>query len=742
MQDAQKPDHISLSTIVNNLREGRYVIPDFQRQFEWRPSDIRELIRSIFLDYYIGSLLLWHGKPENLIALSCEPVYGFSGPGRPEYIVLDGQQRLTAMYYAFISPDAPLPNRTNRYFFYVHVDKFMAEEYDEAFAYEYRARRDHANDRNWQFENHIFPLRIVGATGWELPNWVQDYAKYWTGKAQQSEGELSTIAQQHADNAVKFGDHLQALTGRYQISYIELDRDLAIDKVCDIFTQINSRGIRLDVFDLLNALLKPKGLALKQMWREAAARLDKVDVEKMNVYVLQTMSLLLQGLCSSKYLYFLIPEVKRPLRDADGTRHSKVQIPTTEQFRLRWDAAVEALEGAIGQLLDPREFGALRPTFLPYVSILPIFSALRAHIRTLPAPRQRDAKSKLRRWYWASVFNGRYSGATDSTSARDFADVKAWFEDDVVEPATIGEFARRFRDLDLRRETKRGSSIYNGIFNLIVIQGARDWISGDSPQGAELDDHHIVPDSWGKKHLSPGLSGTILNRTPLSADTNRNIIGSRLPNSYLPEWISHSNEKEVRATLESHFISPLAFDILLREPFGPEDFEAFINERQRTILEAIGDLIVKDRLDLPANLRSLDADIEHVELSLRELVHQTFGGDTGQVPQHVVQKVDERLARAIKKSPVMDRERYATLSGKLEFFDLRELQDTIASKSCWLQFEGRFGTKEILALKFDQLAELRNGLRHSRSVTQITRMEGEAAILWFKQLLSAKVGAV
>ena len=33
-----------------------------------------------------------------------------------------------------------------------------------------------------------------------------------------------------------------------------LDRDLEIDKVCDIFTQINSRGIRLDVFDLVNAL--------------------------------------------------------------------------------------------------------------------------------------------------------------------------------------------------------------------------------------------------------------------------------------------------------------------------------------------------------------------------------------------------------------------------------------------------------------------------------------------------------
>ena len=68
MKDAQKPDHISLSTLVGRLREGRFVIPDFQREFEWQPWDISALMRSIFLDYYIGSLLLWKGKPESFAA--------------------------------------------------------------------------------------------------------------------------------------------------------------------------------------------------------------------------------------------------------------------------------------------------------------------------------------------------------------------------------------------------------------------------------------------------------------------------------------------------------------------------------------------------------------------------------------------------------------------------------------------------------------------------------------------------
>jgi uncharacterized protein with ParB-like and HNH nuclease domain len=75
MKDAQKPDHISLSTLIARMKEGRYVIPDFQRQFEWRPWDISELVRSIFLDYYIGSLLLWKGKKDGALSriASCDP---------------------------------------------------------------------------------------------------------------------------------------------------------------------------------------------------------------------------------------------------------------------------------------------------------------------------------------------------------------------------------------------------------------------------------------------------------------------------------------------------------------------------------------------------------------------------------------------------------------------------------------------------------------------------------------------
>ena len=178
-----------------------------------------------------------------------------------------------------------------------------------------------------------------------------------------------------------FGAHLRDLTEQYQISYIELDEDLGLDKVCDIFTQINSKGVRLDVFDLINALLKPKDLQLKHMWRDAAPRLDFVETEKMNVYILQVMSILLQSYCSPKYLYFLLPGQKKPVRAADGTRSKDVLVPDAKTFEKHWNYAVNALEDAIKLLRHPQEFGVVSSNYLPYVAILPVFTALQADVK-------------------------------------------------------------------------------------------------------------------------------------------------------------------------------------------------------------------------------------------------------------------------------------------------------------------------------------------------------------------------
>ncbi|MGC1217396.1 MAG: DUF262 domain-containing protein, partial [Phormidesmis sp.] len=236
-----------MSTLISKLKEGQYVIPDFQREFEWHPRDISHLMRSIFLDYYIGSLLLWKGKKENFEALSCENVYGYEGDNNNrQYIVLDGQQRLTAMHYAFVAPSKNLPRRSNSARYYMRVDLFMAEAYDEAFSYEFPSKKWDSifGDSDTQFALHIFPMSVVGENDdWALANWAQGYEKFWERSAKSAEssgdGTSAQLASRHIQAARQFSSHLKSITQQYQISFIELDEDIEVDKVCDIFTQIN-----------------------------------------------------------------------------------------------------------------------------------------------------------------------------------------------------------------------------------------------------------------------------------------------------------------------------------------------------------------------------------------------------------------------------------------------------------------------------------------------------------------------
>ena len=230
---------------------------------------------------------------------------------------------------------------------------------------------------------------MVGSGGFTLPNWIQGYEQFWQGRTTDAAAAGNVEAEQrarlHVDNAAEFGEDIAEMTRRYQTSITELDGELVIDKVCDIFRQLNSIGVRLDVFDLMNALLKPRDLQIKQLWRSAAGRLGFVGTDKMNVYVLQVMSMLRQAYCSPKCLYFLLPWAQNPIRHPDGTRERRTLVTDSGDFVALWHRAVEALERATELLRHPQEFGVSSSKYLPFASILPAFAALETVLADRPA---------------------------------------------------------------------------------------------------------------------------------------------------------------------------------------------------------------------------------------------------------------------------------------------------------------------------------------------------------------------
>lgn len=724
MKDAPKLRDVTLGSLINRLSEGRFEIPNFQRTFVWEPDKINDLMRSIFCDYYIGSLLLWKGgDDQNFDSLSCEPISGYEGDeGNREHIVLDGQQRLSAIYYAFFSPNKTIPKTKSLGSFFIDINYFMQEEFQDAFKYRLERKRTLVKPEE-QYQSHCFPLSILGEEEDDVRyNWFKEYKKHWKLHEMDANetGNIRDSAQyrRYQNHGERFAKVIKEALRDYTISYIELDQNLGIDKICSIFTKLNSTGKLLGTFDLLNAMLTPKGIYLKEMWDDASPKLEFVNAPRLNTYILRVMSILLQdGNCSSQYLYRLIP-------DAD-------LVVDRDEFMHYWSESVNAIEQSIQVLKNPQDkFGVIAAKFLPYPAMTPVFTALRISAARTDPYDQIEAFRKVRHWYWASVFTESYSDGVESTTARDFSDVSQWISGG-AEPDVIRKFQNTVEHLDLHGV--RQGAIYRGIINLLVLRGSFDWITGLAPNPKNINDHHIIPRRWGTREGIGNAIDTVLNRTLLSAETNQNVIGASLPNEYLPKLMDQAGEDRVRKIFESHLISPEAFDILLADPFTRDDFNKFIAVRQETIRNAIGPLLFEERLDLEPDLRAMNEAIEKIELALRACIERAV--DVDEIKGlHFYPKV-QVLVDAALRNPARDRDYYNTLAGKLEHFDLREIEDTLKNKQLWDRFADRFGTKEALAMKFGQLAELRNAIRHSRTADAVTRLEGEAAIKWFQKAL-------
>lgn len=746
MKNVEKADRIHLGSLMEDLKKGHFLIPDFQREFEWQPWDVLDLVKSIFMDYYIGTLLLWKGSKENYKMLSCESIYAFNGKPDPQHIILDGQQRLTAIYYAFFQPEKEFPRRAKPMVYFLNIHAFLEEDYEKAFWYDSLKKKnvELLANKEMQFEQHIFPLGIMKEGTWGTSDWIKSYRDYWLNKAENEPADNEESVkrkkdyQQFSDDAKSFKEAIEELFNQYYISYIELDRDIDVAKVCEIFTQINSKGVTLDIFDLLNAILRPKEIYLKKMWQEVEAVLSYTDPKKMKIYILQVMSILEQSYCSAKYLYYLVPEAVKTIKKPDGTREQKVLVSSSEDFAKRWEQSVKALKKAIQSLKSPRDFGAIQPAFVPYPSIIPAFAAIKAFVESENSPNKLDIQIKIRKWYWASIFTNRYSSSVESTSSKDFQDLKKWFLNDDDEPEIISEFIGKYRNIDLLSDNLKGSAIYNAIFNLFIINEARDWSTFDLPEYESLDDHHIVPVSVFSKEGGASIN-SILNKAPLSSITNRHVIGKRMPNEYMKKMLENNNPEKVYDVLSSHLISKKAVSILLRNPFTKADFDEFLRERQETIRDAIESMLIKEKLDIPVALKTLNDNIEKIELNLRNLILKKIGNENNHykitTPGHIQEKVDKRISAELKKSPGLSIADFAKLSEKLKYFDLFEYYDFIVSKTNWTIFEETFRNKEQLQNRFNQLSTLRNCIRHSREVSAVEKLDGEAAIAWFDKII-------
>lgn len=583
MKNIQTPGKVHLSALIRKIRDGEFVIPDFQRPFEWKPADIDDLITSILQDYFIGTLLLWRATSENKLTLSCNNIIGFqNNQVKGNYIVLDGQQRLTALHYAFIAPPCLYPGYDWRYLWFIDLSKIVdsiennnPDVLNESVIRYYGKNENmekYKSNSKGQIKDKLFPVYLFERNK-QYYKWLDAYEDKY------GEEERETIE-----------NFFEELLDQFYVSYIELESDIEIPKVCDIFTRINSKGVKLTIFDLLNAMMRPHQIKLKEMYEKSDQDFDFKAGGKIRIFLMQIISMLLQEYASPKYLSYLVPGAIKREKDATGTSQEVVLIEDSNSFNQYWEKAVDLAVQAIKYLQNPTIFGVVNEYFLPYRNMIPIL-ALLLNEKEDQSNDIATIDDKIKIWYWSTVITQNYSSSVDSKMTKDLQDMRKWFKDNNSIPSVVLDARSRIESIDLTKEGP-SSAIYKAIINLLFVEGAKDFITYQHLSltgNGDLNDHHIVPRSWGEKNGLGGITtNSILNRTLLYDRTNKHLLRDDLPNKYINNMLKKTKDKNhAYQALESHMISKEAVEILLRKDFGVQAYLEFIQERKALMMSKL-----------------------------------------------------------------------------------------------------------------------------------------------------------
>lgn len=590
---AENPGTDTVKSLLKKVDDGSFVIPYFQRGFEWKPRMVSELIESILQNYFTGLLLFWELNPQDAKNEEWDPIWGAEKRNTPEIAILDGQQRLSSLYYAIYNPKENFPQRHSYYSFFIDLNKVLNEEYDEAISYKfyfsnYQSWKQHKLSQDEWAETGIVPLAILSAKASDHPN--QDYidsvefsewiSKYLEANKQNLPSGTTAFTVYKVFNSIL----------NYSFIFYPLSSKRDLHDICNIFARVNSKGMRLSTFDLMNAFLYPKDIKLrKDLWENLDNEaLKKIDTG-MDEYLLKVISLHKQNYCSAKYLFNLIPGQVTIRKNEQGQKYDEILVKDGEEFKKLWHNACKHAEQARKRIMNTgfSDFGAIKQDFVPNTTIIPVLATILWEYEG--DPDSRDFVNSLKKWYWSAVLSEDYSGSSDTVMAKDFRDWKEW----IISNKAIERINRItpdfFTEMDLKT-IKKGSTRYNAILCILALNNAKDFFKGQivgtgDYSNDSINDHHIFPSKV--KELDPStdktfssVKDTIVNRTLLLDETNKRISNQK-PSEYLGDMIKkHGTEEKVKLTLSEHFINDAAYEAMKQD-----NFDDFVIEREKAIKE-------------------------------------------------------------------------------------------------------------------------------------------------------------
>lgn len=717
----------SVEDLVRKIERGELVLPEMQRQYVWRASRVRDLFDSLYREYPSGTILLWEtdeAVPTRDFAVGQQP-----SAFRSRQLLLDGQQRLTSLSALIRGEPVTVRGRQRPIDLLFNLDHpeqlSVVTEVDEAGGDESATEdlageddqldEEDADSSEDELQRRFDRMTFVVATKKlaRQATWIRVSEVFKTDE------DAPFLAQAGVDRIsdpryTMYSQRLARLRRirLYMYRMDVLESTLSYEEVTEIFVRVNSLGAKLRSSDLALAQITAK-------WRNSLELFQKFQEECAHAGFDLDLGIHLKAMVAF---------------GTGQSRFATVGGLSLERLQSAWDESCRGMQFAINFLKN--NAGVDSPAVLssPFILIIIAYFG-HTHGYVLDGP----TSDQLRKWVLLANAKGRYSrGSSETLLDQDLAAVR--------ESGEVGDLLDRLRNqvgrLDIVPAELAGRNQRSALFKTMYLAfraaGAKDWNSNLlialDHTGAQdkLQFHHIFPKAFLRRiGRSAREADDIANLAFIGGKTNRKIL-DKPPAEYLKPLMSEGSESSFAAQCiptDEELLEATSYDRFLSVR------RDLIAERLNLFLETSGLERGQERSD--PRLRQLDEQISAVELQLRRVIDDALEGDRSLLPGHVSQKIAERLAAKQRSIPGLPSAETGLLEG-LEYCDFRELQDVLTSRAQWERFAPRFASKENLAMRFAQLAELRNSIRHGRSVDDVTRKDGEVALLWFRGVLGTQ----
>jgi hypothetical protein len=391
-------------------------LPEFQRPFVWEPSRVIDLLDSVLNGWPIGSLLVLEGpQPFRIREIDGAPdVY----ENEVELYLLDGQQRVTALYHALTGT-----SKTVYFADFTEPDEDGRPKLKWAPRSSYRLT-DTSRDRI-AFEALLHADRFG-----ELVQSVDRLQAEWMIEARRL-----------------FSD--EDARGSYAIPAIVMEQSISLEALTRIFETLNRTGVRLNSFDLMVAVLYPSGFNLRDEWE--LARAEHELLELFNVSGLEILKLIALWQRDIDSLTRDRPASRR----VTGIRQRDVLNVPPHSVESHWGRAVRTYSDALRLMHD--EFGVRDGDGVPSdAMVLGIAYFLDAgqHV------------SRISQWYWAAIATQSYA---QGANTQILTDIRADTPSSVSVDVTRASLSAALVD-----ETRRNKILRLGLRGLAILHGDLD----------------------------------------------------------------------------------------------------------------------------------------------------------------------------------------------------------------------------------------------------------------------------